>query len=210
MSGSPSLNLVSENEPLSDLTFQMSSENPPDYPAVVKLEPSGAGSEDKPDFSAEAPCANQSLEASQTVLNVRSDPAPNMLNKQHHHQGDCPVHADANPGREPCPCLAGPEDNVASMTGTSQIRANKSAKISNYADPCRHPSDVCCNCQPFAGQRSSVSPPTPEPIADEHSTQAWSDSNESMLHRWHAQPSSQEPYTPIEAGFFSRATRSSL
>jgi hypothetical protein len=204
MSGSPSLNLVSENEPLSDLTFQISSENPPNYLAVVELEQSGAGSEEKPDLSAEAPRANQSLEASQTVLNVRSDPAPNMLNEQHHHQGDCPVHTDTNPGREPCPCLAGLEDNVAS------IRANESAKISNYADPCCHPSDVCCNCQPFAGQRSSVSPPTPEPIADEHSTRAWSDSNESMLHRWHSQPSSQEPYTPIEAGFLSRATRSSL
>lgn len=210
MSSSSSFNLVPESESLSDVTFQMPSENPPDYPAVVELEQSGAGSEYTPGFSAEAPRANQSLEASQAILNVRSDPAPSMLNEQHHHQTDCLVHTDTNPGREPRPCLAGPENNLASMTSTSQIRANESAKSSSYADPCRHPSDVCCDCQPFARQRPSVSPPTPGPIADEHSTRAWSDSNESMLHRWHAQPPSQEPYTPIERGFLSRATRSSL
>jgi hypothetical protein len=209
MSHSSSLNLVSEGESLSDLTFQIPLENPPDYPVVVELEQSGTGSEYAPNSSTKAPRANQSLEASQTILNVRSDPAPNMLNEQYHRQTDCPVHVDTKPGREPRPCVAGPEGNLASMTGTSQIQANGSAKSSSCADPCRHPSDVCCDCQPFAGQHSSVSPPTPGSIADEHSTRTWSDSNESMLHRWYAQPPSQEPYTPIEGGLFSRTTRSS-
>jgi hypothetical protein len=210
MSGSSSLNMVSESEPLPDLTFQIPSENPRDYPMIAQLEQSAAGSESTPDSSAKAPHENQSLEASQTILNVRSDPAPNTLNEQHRHQTDCPAHTDTKTLREPRPCVTGPEDSLASMTGTSQIRANESAKkSSNYADPCRHPSDVCCDRQPFADQRSSVSPPTPGPIADEPSTRPGSDSNESMLHRWYAQPPSEEPYTPIKGGFFSRTTRSS-
>lgn len=206
MPSQSNFDLMSGSESLPDLASHMPLDYPSNYPTVIELENNTTASQFAPDPPAQACCECRSPHDRQAFLNVRGDSAPRMLGQQLSHDTAGQGRTATNSGRRSNFSAAGLDDCFAPTTNISHLANNGSAETLHVTEPCLNPRDSSCADQHVTRQPSPGSRNTLEHMRDQSHTVPRSSSNASMLERWHAQPRSQEPYTPIQDAHSSQAT----
>jgi hypothetical protein len=208
MSHQSDLDLISGSESLPDLPLQKPFGAEPDCPTVMEVEQTAADTKHAIDLPTQASRASGSLDGKRSVPNIRKDSAPSMLGQKHLPHNAGPVQTDSKSGGKSTAAVAGLQDCVGSTKRVPHTADNGSIEVSTVAEPCRHLSDGFSGHQDVAGQRASVPPSALECMTGQPSPAPKPRSSGWMLHRWHAQPPSEEPYTPIEEVCCSRVTKS--
>jgi hypothetical protein len=200
MSSQPDLYAISRNESHPDATFQIPWNRPSDYPTVIELEQSATKTHRAPDAQARMSYGNETPPGRSSSFKVRKNPAAYMLGQQHPNHTAPPAQTDITSGkrlRSGGPnfedCIAVPKD------ASHKVDSGRTEEASAVATkPCRHRCDRLSSHADVTGCGSFVSPNAPSCITGPASHAHRSRSSGWMLDRWHAQPPSQEPYTPIE------------
>jgi hypothetical protein len=133
-----------------------------------------------------------------------------MLGQQQPNDTAWPAQTDISSGKNLSCGGAGLEGCTALPKGASHIvDSGCTEETSTVAtEPCSHLSDCLCGHGDVTGRGSSVSPNGPPYMTGRASHAHRSPRSGWMLDRWHAQPPSQEPYTPIEEVRSSRVLES--
>jgi hypothetical protein len=205
MSSQPDLELISGNESLPDLAFQIPLDGLPDYPSVLELKSSATETHCAPYPPAKAARVSDNPDGGLTVPNVGRNTTARILGQQHPHHIAGPAEADTSSGGKWRSRVPGLKDCMESVTSISHIADNGSTEQASIAaEPCCHLSDDSSRHQDVTGQRSSISTSATGHRSCQPSHSPRSRSCGWMLDRWHAQPPSQEPYSPIKEVCSSR------